>query len=47
MPTLGAFHPFDKRPETYFTIPRAPKPSQLDIELPFHWENQEHDEIPR
>jgi hypothetical protein len=45
MPTLGAFHLFDKRPETHFTLPGVPRPSRLDIELPFRWENQEHDEI--
>jgi hypothetical protein len=34
-----------KRPETHFTLPHAPRPSQLNIELPFGWENLEHDEI--
>jgi hypothetical protein len=34
-----------KRPETHFTLPGVPRPSQLDIELPFPWENHEHDEI--
>jgi hypothetical protein len=37
----------ENTPETRFTLQRAPRTSQRDIELPFGWENQEHDEIRR